>query len=139
MRVEAFLDTSVLVYAAAGRDGEEGKRRRALELIESGEFGISAQVMQEFYVTVTRKTRVPLTAIQALDWIDQWLAFPCHPLDDQLVRIAISHSERFRISCWDAAILSAAEALGAEVVYSEDLNAGQLYGAVRVVNPFRSA
>jgi predicted nucleic acid-binding protein len=52
------------------------------------------------------------------------------------VRIAIEKSERFEISYWDAAILAAAEALGAETVYSEDLNAGQRYGRVRVVNPF---
>lgn len=51
-------------------------------------------------------------------------------------RIAIEQSERFSISYWDAAILAAAEALGADTVYSEDLSHGQRYGRVRVVNPF---
>jgi len=54
-----------------------------------------------------------------------------------LVRIAIEVSQRYRISHWDATILAAAEALGARTVYSEDLNNGQSYGQVKVVNPFR--
>jgi len=49
----------------------------------------------------------------------------------------VEQSERFAISYWDGAILAAAAALGAHTVYSEDLNDGQLYGLVRVVNPFR--
>jgi predicted nucleic acid-binding protein len=61
MSVECFLDTNVLVYAAAGRGTDEKKRQVALTLIEKEEFGISAQVLQEFYVTVTRKIEVPLS------------------------------------------------------------------------------
>lgn len=76
------------------------------------------------------------TPEHALEWIEQWLAFPCQPIDDRLVRIAIEESERSRISYWDAAILAAADSLGATTVYSEDLSHGQSYGAVRVVNPF---
>ena len=136
MSVDAFFDTNVLVYAAVGTGRDERKRRRALELIESTEFGTSAQVIQEFYVTVVRKAARPLSPEQALEWIENWIAFPCQPIDDRLVRIAIEESERFRISYWDAAILAAAEALGATQVYSEDLNHGQTYGTVRVVNPF---
>ena len=78
-----------------------------------------------------------LSAVQALEWIEQWTAFPCKSIDHQLVRIAIERSERYAISYWDAAILAAAEALGATTVYSEDLNDGQRYGQVRVINPFR--
>ncbi len=61
---------------------------------------------------------------------------PCQAIDHQLVRIAIELSKHYAISYWDAAILAAAEALGAETVYSENLNDGQHYGRVRVVNPF---
>ena len=105
-------------------------------MIESADFATSAQVLQEFFVTVVRKAARPLSAEQALDWIEQLIVFPCQIIDHRLVRIAIEKSERFGISYWDAAILAAAEALGAETVYSEDLNAGQRYGQVRVVNPF---
>jgi predicted nucleic acid-binding protein len=136
MTAKVFFDTNVLVYAAVGTGRDEPKRKRALELMESEEFGTSAQVLQEFFVTVVRKASRPLTADLALEWIEQWIAFPCQGIDQQLVRIAIEKSERFAISYWDAAILAAAEALGAKTVYSEDLNDGQLYGPVRVVNPF---
>jgi predicted nucleic acid-binding protein len=136
MTVRAFFDTNVLVYAAVGAGKDEPKRKRAMELVESMDFGTSAQVLQEFFVTVVKKASRPISAAQALEWIEQWTAFPCQVIDHQLVRIAIERSERFTISYWDAAILAAAEALGAGTVYSEDLSHGQRYGRVRVVNPF---
>ena len=77
MTAGVFFDTNVLVYAAVGTGRDERKRKRALELIESAEFGISAQVLQEFYVTVVKKAARPLSPDQALEWIEQWAAFPC--------------------------------------------------------------
>jgi len=136
MTAKVFFDTNVLVYAALGAGKDERKRKRALELIESEDFGTSAQVLQEFFVTVVKKASRPLSAAQALEWIEQWIAFPCQAIDHQLVRIAVEQSQRYGISYWDAAILAAAEALGANTVYSEDLNDGQRYGRLRVVNPF---
>ncbi len=136
MSVDCFLDTNILIYAAAGRDDEERKRLQALQLIESTDFGLSAQVLQEFYVVVTRKIEHRLTPDQALEWIEQLDAFPCVSIDSRLVKIAAELSERFQISYWDGAVLSAAEALGAKTLYTEDLNDGQRYGTVRVSNPF---
>jgi len=136
MTARVFFDTNVLVYAAVGTGKDERKRRRALELIESEDFATSAQVLQEFFVTVVKKASRPLSAAQALEWIEQWAAFPCQAIDHQLVRIAVEQSARYMISYWDAAILAAAEAVGAQTVYSEDLSDGQQYGGVRVVNPF---
>jgi len=136
MTARVFFDTNILVYAAVGTGRDQPKRKRALELIESEDFGTSAQVLQEFFVTAVQKASRPLSAAQALDWIEQWAAFPCQAIDHQLVRIAIEQAERFKISYWDAAILVAAEALGTDTVYSEDLSDGQRYGRVRVVNPF---
>ena len=136
MTASVFFDTNILVYAAIGTGRDEGKRKRALELIDSEDFGTSAQVLQEFFVTVVRKASRPLSAAQALEWIEQWAAFPCQAVDHQLVRIAIEQSARHTVSYWDAAILAAAEALGAHTVYSEDLSHGQRYGRLRVVNPF---
>jgi predicted nucleic acid-binding protein len=136
MAVKAFFDTNVLVYAAIGAGKDEPKKRRAMELVESVDFGISAQVLQEFFVTVVRKASCPIPAAQAMEWMEQWSAFPCQAIDHQLVRIAVEKSERFKISYWDAAILAAAEALGTDTVYSEDLSHAQRYGRVRVTNPF---
>ncbi|MFN7955058.1 MAG: PIN domain-containing protein [bacterium] len=136
MSVECLLDTNVLVYAAAGQEREVRKRERARDLLAQAEFGLSAQVLQEFYVTVVHKIAVPLSPAEAVAWIEQLEAFPCIAIDSSLVKVAAVISRRFRISYWDGAILAAAEALGAGVVYSEDLSSGQRYGAIRVVNPF---
>ena len=87
MTVRAFFDTNVLVYAAVGAGKDEPKRKRAMELVESIDFGTSAQVLQEFFVTVVRKVSRPISSAQALEWIEQWTAFPCQTIDHQLVRI----------------------------------------------------
>ena len=136
MIVDWFLDTNILVYAAAGRGREETKRQVALKLIEETEFGLSAQVLQEFFVTVTRKIGTPLSAMEALEWIEQLEIFPCIAVDRSLVKIAVEVSERYRISYWDGAIVAAAKALGANTLYSEDLSHGQVYGTVTLRNPF---
>ena len=138
MKVECFLDTNVLVYATAGHSSEEDKRGRALDLIETKDFGLSAQVLQEFHVTVTRKIESPMSAEESLEWINQFQVFPCLAIDASLVKIAIEVSERFQISYWDGAIVASAQELGARTLYSEDLSSGQLYGEVRVLNPFQS-
>lgn len=136
MSADSFLDTNILVYAAAHDESAVTKRRRALDLIEAEEFALSAQVLQEFYVTVTRKFDVPLTPDEALDWIEQLEAFPCVPIDAALVKIGADISVRHRISYWDGSILAAAEVAGAGILYSEDLNDGQFYDGVQVINPF---
>src|SRR5690348_3888386 len=123
MGARVFFDTNVLVYAAVGTGKDEPKRKRAVDLIESEDFGTSAQVLQEFFVTVVKKVSKPLSASQTLEWIEQFAEFPCQAIDRELVQIAVEISQRYRISYWDAAILAAAESLGAHTAYSEDLNA----------------
>ena len=136
MNVDAFLDTNVLVYAITGRRQEAAKRARALKLIDEVDFGLSAQVLQEFYVTVVHKVEAPLSPGEALEWIEQLEAFPCQTLDPGIVKLGVEISQRYRISYWDGAIVAAAEALGARTLFTEDLNHEQTYGSVRVVNPF---
>ncbi len=138
MTADSFLDTNVLVYAVSGSKEEAVKRERALALLEE-DFGTSAQVLQEFYVTVARKIEIPLSPEKALEWIEQFNAFPCLAIDTALVKIAIETSERYRISYWDGAIISAAQIMGTNTVFSEDLNHLQHYGSVQVINPFRES
>jgi predicted nucleic acid-binding protein len=137
MTVECFLDTNVLLYAAVGGKGEEAKRKRAMRIIEAGSFGTSAQVLGEFYVNAVRKAAVPLDPTVAAEWVERISTFPVVAVDAGLVSIAIDISVRYRLSYWDAGIIAAAEALGVKILYSEDFNDGQVYGAVRAENPFR--
>lgn len=136
MNVDAFVDTNVLVYAVAGGEQEGAKRKRALELLDELDFGLSAQVLQEFYVTVVHKVEQALSPAEALEWIEQLEAFPCQPLDSALVKVGAEIGQRYRICYWDGAIIAAAEALGARTLFTEDLSHDQMYGSVRVVNPF---
>lgn len=136
MNADCFLDTNILVYAATRTKSENIKRLLALELIEEKNFALSAQVLQEFYITVTRKLPIPLSPKKALEWIEQFEAFPCISLDSNLVKMGVEYSVNYQISYWDGAILAAAEISGARILYSEDFTDGQLYKSVRAINPF---
>ena len=136
MSVECFFDTNVLVYAASAAAEDERKRNQALELVRNENFGLSTQVIQEFYVTVTRKLRIPIEPPEALALLDLYRSFPVVLTDYPLIVSGIETSLRYRISYWDGAIIAAAQSLDAQVLFTEDLAHGQQYGSVRVVNPF---
>jgi predicted nucleic acid-binding protein len=72
--------------------------------------------------------------------VDHWLAFlgtlPFVPVDQDYVVAGLRIARRFRLKYYDAALLGAAERLGASIFYTEDLNHNQIYGSVRAVNPF---
>jgi predicted nucleic acid-binding protein len=136
MRVDYFLDTNILIYAALGRGLHERKRKIAHDLVVGAKFGVSTQVIQEFYANATRKGLRPLTPEEALEWVGELEGQECVTVDKTLTRVAIQLSCRYRINYWDGAVLAAAERLRTEIVYSEDLNHDQSYGPVRVINPF---
>ncbi len=138
MSDKQFIDTNILIYAYDSSAGTKHERARALleSLWESGGGCLSIQVLQEFYVNVTRKVAHPLdieTARQIIADLGEW---PTHSPDVTDVLAAIEVQQRYGLSFWDSLILASAAKLGCGVVLSEDLNAGQDYGGVRVVNPF---
>ncbi len=136
MSAECFLDTNVLVYAVSAHPVDADKKAKAVELIRTTDFGLSTQVFQEFYVTVTRKIAIPMSVPKAVAFLDELRTFPNVPIDYALVLEGIEASQRYKISYWDGAILAAATSLGCRILYSEDFNHGQLYGTIRAVNPF---
>lgn len=132
---DCFLDTNILLYAAMGRFDAPDKHEQAQALLPL-KFGVSGQVLSEFYVNATRKGSVPLSEEEALEWIAALAKKPFQPVDVSLVRAAIGASRRHQISYWDGAIVAAAERLGARTLFTEDLNHGQDYGSVTAINPF---
>ena len=136
MIVECFLDTNILLYAASRNPAHHSKKTRAIDLLGGKQFGLSAQVLQEFYANAIRKADCKMSPSVALKWIERLEEFACVAVDIALVKSAAAVSERYKLSYWDGAIIAAAEALGAPVLYTEDLNHGQVYGGVRAVNPF---
>jgi predicted nucleic acid-binding protein len=137
MTAESFLDTNVILYAVSNDPAEQEKASRAREILTHEDFGVSTQVLQEFFVNATRRIAVPLTDQEALEFIEIVSQAPVISVDLDLVIEAVGYKGRYGISCWDAAIVAAAHALEAKIHYTEDLNDGQLYGAVRAKNPFR--
>lgn len=132
-----FVDSNLFVYAhdkSAGR-----KREVARDLItglwESRSGCASVQVLQELFVNLTRKVPRPLTAHEAASLVRDISAWTIHAPGSDDVLSAIELHERASIAFWDAMILTSASALGCKVLYSEDLNPGQSYDGVRVVNP----
>ena len=130
-----FVDTNILVYGYSGGVGEREERARGVlrELLREDRFCWSTQVMQELFVTLTRKYGRSGEEVRGL--LDDLAEWPYLRVDAETIRAAGRRSEASGISFWDGLILAAAEGMGAEVLYSEDLNAGQIYGKVRVVNP----
>ncbi len=134
-----FLDTNVLVYAASQQAADQQKAGAARDLLRRGpkEFGISLQVLQEFYVAARAPRKLALSHDEALIFCGQWRAFTVLEPTLPLFEAALQLCNRYRDGYYDAAILAAARELGCTTVYSEDLNAGQEYDGVRVENPFR--
>ncbi len=133
-----FVDTNVLVYAHDTSAG--AKRDRAARLLEElweSRLGcLSIQVLQEFYVTITRKVARPLESSAAAQIIADLAVWRVHVPGVQDMLDAIGIQRRYGISFWDAMILQSALRSGCETVWSEDLNPDQVYDGVRAANPF---
>ncbi|MEN6432280.1 MAG: PIN domain-containing protein [Smithella sp.] len=137
MKDRIFVDTNILVYA---HDLSAGDRHtRAFAVIESlweEQTGvISTQVLQEFYVTVTRKIKNPLKPAEAREIIRNYLAWPVQNNDPETTIRASEIEETNFISFWDALIVVAALKLQAKKIISEDLNNGQIIEGILIENP----
>ena len=132
-----FIDTNVLVYLFDA--GSPGKQERARSLLEEvGDSAIvSIQVLGEFYVAVTRKLERPLPEAQAQAAVYALCELQVRPLNESLVKAAIRRSRASKLSYWDALIVETAIEAEATVLLSEDMQHGQRFDGMRVVNPFR--
>ena len=136
MTAKFFVDTNVLVYAASSAVADQARRELALELLDRSDLALSAQVLAEFYSVATSKTKLNMTHDDEVVLLQALACIPACPITRELVMEAAELRQRCQISYWDAAILAAAKRMGCHTVYSEDLNPGQVYDGVTVVNPF---
>ena len=134
MSVEAFLDTNIWVYSVD--TSAPAKQRTAQQLIGSVHPVTSAQVLGEFYVTVTRKLPHPLQPEEALTRVREMAPDRVVSLDAALVAAAMATATRYQLSYWDSLIIEAAVRAGCSQLYSEDLSDGAEYHGVTVRNPF---
>jgi predicted nucleic acid-binding protein len=131
-----FFDTNIFVYAVSTAGEDREKRRIARMLLAEEEFALSLQVVQEFINTCLNKGRLGQSREAIAETVELLLAYPCHASSHAFIRHAFALHGRYRISYWDAAILAAAAELGCTKLYTEDLNHGQTYESVQVINPF---
>ena len=135
-----FVDSNVLVYAHSRASAE--KREKASELLDrlwvSGGGSLSIQVLQEFFVVVTRKVPQPLSIGEAAQIVEDYSRWAVHCPEPKDLAAAIDIHKRFQVSFWDAMIIHSARRLNCRVLWSEDLSDGQSYAGVAVRHPFSS-
>jgi predicted nucleic acid-binding protein len=140
MSARVFLDTNVLVYLYDSDAPEKQKRARLL-LERHGLPGaaiISTQVLQEFYVTVTRKLAKKLSDEETLLATRSLSRLPLIQVDAAMIFDAIGLAREIKVSFWDALIIQSALRAGCETLFTEDLQDGRRVGSLRIENPFLS-
>ena len=137
MNAKTFVDTNVLIYAHdVDAKEKHAIAKDALAELWTNRTGIlSTQVLQEFYVNVTRKLPRPLIRKSARAIVDKYANW-CVETTSKDLASAFRIEDEARIGFWDALICAAAIKAGAERILSEDLNPGQKIAGIRVVNPF---
>jgi predicted nucleic acid-binding protein len=136
--VPSFVDTNVLVYAedVDAKAKHDAARDLLIELWNNRDGVVSIQVLQEFYVNVTRKLKKPIAPARALTIVEEYLTWTVVENTGTLLIGGARLQQKAQLSFWDALIVQAAIEAGCDRLYSEDLNAGQRFGSVVVVNPF---
>jgi predicted nucleic acid-binding protein len=133
-----FVDTNVLVYSYDTDAGSKHDTARSVlqGLWESRTGVVSTQVLQEFYVTVTRKLPKPLARQTARKIIDTYSAWLVHQPQVRDLIFSSELEERHKLSFWDALVITSAQQSDARTLLSEDLQAGQRFGQLLIINPF---
>jgi len=137
MSDKTFVDTNVLIYAhdVDAKSKHEIAKDILSELWSQRNGALSLQVLQEFYVNVTRKISSPLSKRAARPVVDSYVAW-CIETTPAEIATAFRIEDECRIAFWDALIVAAAIKCGATRILSEDLNSGQMIAGMRIENPF---
>ena len=140
MNGKVFVDTNILIYAHDLDAGQRNEISAAIlrELWENETGVLSVQVLQEFYVNVTRKIQNPLPNPQARGIIENYLAWSVELNDTRTILVASEIEERHMLSFWDALIVASASNANVEKILTEDLNHCQHIEGILIENPFVS-
>jgi predicted nucleic acid-binding protein len=133
-----FVDTNVLVY---GHDVDSGSKHQVakrvlLDLWQQKKGVLSGQVLQEFYVTMTRKVARPLPRKTVRDILRDYFRWPVERIEPETILNASRIEEIYRISFWDGLIISAASQAAAAKILTEDLQSGLTIEGILLENPF---
>lgn len=132
----AFVDSNLLIYAADESLPIARKTNIAREVLRQRELWISVQVLNEFTVNARKKLKLSPEEWQL--WLDRLLLFSITPHTTETFLTALAIHARYQLSHWDSLIIASARETACSIVYSEDMNHGQTYDGVQVINPFRN-
>jgi predicted nucleic acid-binding protein len=138
MSAKTFIDTNILVYAFDSSEKE--KQEIAQKLLNKegsiGEITLSTQVLQEFFVIVTRKLKEPLSIDDASKTIQFFSVYPLVQISSKLILKAIERHQNESFSFWDALIVEAALQVDCKILFSEDMQDERQIGRLKIINPF---
>lgn len=139
MAERSFIDTNVLIYAEAS--DVPAKQRTALDLLkrlyEEAQGVLSTQVLQEYCNVALKKLRLPVQHVRAqLDLYEQFEVIQVTPA---IIHAGLDLHQTRSVAFYDAIIVASAQIAGCNVLWTEDLRAGEIVGGVRIVNPFAAS
>ena len=134
-----FIDTNVLVYAFDADAGEKFTKAQSIlkKCWDSQTGAVSTQVLQEFYVTITSKLTNKVEKQCARNIVQSFKAWPLHCITPDNIIEASEFEEKNKFSFWDSLIVVAAQKIGANIIYSEDMQDGRQLGNLTIINPFQ--
>jgi predicted nucleic acid-binding protein len=135
-----FVDTNIFVYAFDSSTGEKHQQAKILvqKLWNDQSGWVSIQVLQELFVSLTHKVRQPVGSEIAAQIVEDLSKWRVHIPDVKDVNAAIRLHQQHQVSFWDAMILQSAFQAGCDILWSEDLSNGQVFGNLKVANPFKN-
>ena len=140
MTVLRFVDTNILLYAYDLDAGSKHERAKQLmiELWNEGNGCLSTQVLQDFFVNVTKKIPQPLSTSIAREIMRTYLTWIHVATDGEMAIRASEIADTWQTSFWDGMIIAAAERSGATELLSEDMQSGQRVAGLLITNPLKS-
>jgi len=138
MTAKAFFDTNILVYAYYQNEIEKGLIAKKLirEYGAHGDLVLSTQVLQEFYVTVTKVGSHNLDKNEAREVVNDFAEFPLVQVNKDIIIRAMKRHQSKVFSFWDSLIVEAALQAGCSILISEDMQDGFIIDAMQIQNPF---
>ena len=135
-----FADTNILVYAFDKKDADKQRITQQILMVEGeqGNLTVSTQVLQEFFVTITRKLKPAFDIELAHELVKEFDSYPIIKIDFQMILGAIKRNQQGYVSFWDGLIIEAALKSQCNILLSEDMQDGQLIdNQITIRNPFK--
>lgn len=135
----AFVDTNILIYAAGGAEVDARKKQIARKITLLSHLRISVQVLNEFIAVARNPKKLNLSRKEESHWLSEWYEFKISPLTFQTFHKALELHLRYEFSHWESLVIAAALEEKCHVLYSEDLQHGQVIEGMEIINPFRES